>query len=162
MPEQIFSFQNDSFIWEWSETRRGLVSLKRTNDVYDTNYLRTADPDVFGNVILRWKDLDGHVQEWASRSAEAQLIQDEKEITAIFHPTAEVELRETWHFVNDEFQWEIAFKNQGDSSVAIADIELPLAMNQEYVKDTLTTYTQRVVRHDYCALDGSFYFVPME
>ena len=158
MAEQIFSFQNDSFIWEWSETRRGLVSLKRTNDVYDTNYLRTADPDVFGNVILRWKDLYGHVQEWTSRSAEARLIQNEKEITAIFHPTTEVELRETWHFVNDEFQWEIAFKNQGGSSVAIADIELPLAMNQEYVKDTLTTYTQRVVRHGYCALDGSFYY----
>ena len=158
MAEQIFSLQNDSFIWEWSKTRRGLISLRRTNDVYDTNYLRTADPDVFGNVILRWKDLDGHVQEWASRSAEAQFIQDEKEITAIFHPTAEVELRETWHFVNDEFQWEIAFKNQGDSSVTIADIELPLAMNQEYVKDTLTTYTQRVVRHGYCALDGSFYY----
>ena len=52
--ESFLKLSNQLFDVELDPMRNGAVSLRRVNDVFDTNYLRSEDAALFGNLIIRY------------------------------------------------------------------------------------------------------------
>lgn len=160
----VLTLKNDLFHLELDTARHGLTVLKRVNDKYDTNYARTEDPELLGNVTLRYATPEhlaaGEYREILSRRCDVMYEWTDTEIKLIYRDMLSrgVTMVETWKLVDDELLWEMQLTNVGQQELRIGDLQLHFAFNQAYVKDTTITYTQRLVRHGLCSLDGSFYY----
>ena len=157
-PEQI-TLRNDLFSVVLDTKRQGMTLLQRVGDVYNTNFLRTEDPELLGNITIRYKDeLNSNYTEIHTRSCNVQYTWTDTEIRLLYPDmqSSGIALTETWCLAGDELVWEMIFTNTNRTALRIGDLQLYFAMNQAYAEDTITTYTQRLVRHNFCSLDGSF------
>lgn len=155
---QPILMNNEFFFLEVDTVRNGLTVFKRINDAYDTNYLRSADTELLGNLVLRYQaGNEKQSRSWSTRESKAQF---EASKHALQWQCENEALRVTEGLVLEGKQlcWWFELTNTAAVDVCIQDLELPLAFNQAYVKDAVTTYTQRVVRHSFCSLDGSFIY----
>lgn len=156
--ESFLKLSNQLFDVELDPMRNGAVSLRRVNDVFDTNYLRSEDAALFGNLIIRYTtEGECALRTLSTGMLAANYVVSKDEIRLICGDDA-LEVEECWRLEGDELKWDFSIANKQACAVRIGDIELPLAFNQAYAKDTIVTYTQRLVRHGHCALDGSFFY----
>lgn len=149
---------NACFQLDLDTERNGMTLLKRSGDAFDTNCLRTADPDLLGNLIIRYTEADGGaLRSFCTRDGSAQYEQGENAAAWTCAQDA-ISLRESVSLDGEQMHWTIEVTNTSGAPIRIQDLELPMAFNQAYSKDTIVTYTQRVVRHSFCSLDGSFIY----
>ncbi|MCC6805024.1 MAG: hypothetical protein IT319_19235 [Anaerolineae bacterium] len=143
---------------------RGLIaSLKYLGDRFDTDFLLGNG---IGSVEIKYRFPGGHWQE-----AKSVVSDDTREVTSAQPGDLTVvyerdstktkgirafALREHYWLDGDALDWEITLHNKTDQPLEIGDLGLPLLFNTNYVSDSLTTYTQRVIRHSYIAGHGSF------
>lgn len=156
--------ENDLFYLEFDTVKRGVTMFKRVNDAFDTNYVRKTDQELLGNIIIRYargKQIEeGASYTVVSQRSTVQCDWTDSEIRFTFPNMLgkKIALVETWKLEGEELKWEMALTNTGDDDLRIRDLKLPMPFNQAYVKDTITTYTQRLVRHSFFSLDGSFLY----
>ncbi len=161
IPETL-SLENDLFHLELSTKRHGLTQLKRVLDSYDTNYARTEDDDLLGNITFRYAvpedAANNDYRTINTRQCKVNYTWDDQAIILTYPDMLSrgLALEEKWLLDGDEMRWEMTVKNISGKTLTIGDIELHFAFNQAYAKDTTTTYTKRLVRHSFCSLDGSF------
>ena len=160
MSSNCLTLENGSFSLELDKARHGLTRLMRVNDRCDTNYVRTEDDDLLGNITLRiaGRGSPAGILTVRSRQCEVGYDSDGSRISLIYDDmmNSGISMRETWRLSGNELRWEIGLENISGAEICVGDIELHFSFNQAYVKDTVTTYTKRLVRHSFCSLDGSF------
>lgn len=71
---------------------------------------------------------------------------------------SDFDLTETYELDGESLKWEMTFENLTANPLEFGDIGLPFLFNTKYVKDTTTTYTQRVVKHSFVSGDGSYIY----
>ncbi len=158
--------QNDTFIIGFHPQNGNLTILKRAGDAYDTNYLLGHG---LGTVELHYRV---GAREW--QQASSVLTKDTRQIeyddpdspteaTIRFDTDSskaqgikDFSLVEHFKLEASALRWTLTFTNRTPEIVEIGDLGLPILFNTRYVRDTIETYTQRVIRHSWVSGDGSF------
>lgn len=158
--------ESNNFILGFHPQNGNLVVLKRAGDAYDTNYLLGHG---IGTVELRYRV---GAEEWQEASSvltkdTRQIEMDDPdaptEVWIRFESDSEkgrgikgISLVEHFALKEDTLEWTITLVNRSAGAMEIGDLGLPFLFNTRYVRDTLETYTQRVIRHSWVSGDGSF------
>jgi len=157
---------NSIFKVEFNSTKGGITSLKRTNDVYDTEYVKKGHMLCDAMIIYRIQNSD-----W--KSIELAGIQENYVVEAISENKYQVRYSFGNELVliknvvldDDNLIWTMEFRNNSNRTIEIGDIALPLYMNTDYIGGDLMdedavklTYQNRLNRHRLIAKHGSFIY----
>ena len=165
--EHLLMRQSDSPFNLRFNLRNGVLSgLKYANDTYDTDFLFGHG---LGRVELRWRSAG---QPWVQSNSEKaadvrQVVTDNpdspREVAVEYNRDSSetdgitaLTLRGRFALEGDVLHWSITLVNRTPAPLEIGDLGLPMLFNTDYVRDSVTTYQQRVVRHSYVAGHGSF------
>jgi hypothetical protein len=146
-----------------------LVSLRRRDDAYDTDYV--AEDQRLGHVLLRWRRPGGGWQE----ASTAALAADGAMGAPRVRERAGVQTYETVFTVRDErgpvlaltvgfdvgvpdIHWRIGVENRTPGTLEIGDLAIPLPVTTRYAAGEGQRSTARVLKHQLIAGDGSFFF----
>lgn len=136
-----------------------IETLAREGDQFETNYALPDEAGSLGDVILRYRHAAD--QEWlaASTLGSGIRVNSKGSTTTVESDGGGGPLRVVTRYleVDGYLDWQIDVVNSGDLPVQLGDVALPFAFNTRYARDTETTYTRRVVRHDHVAGHGSFF-----
>jgi hypothetical protein len=142
----------------------GIISLKRVDDRYDTDYIMEGER--LGEVVVRyrpapeegWRELSTLARGGDGRT---ELLGGDRSAGVIFSYWSEAhELSLDEAFIVDEprMLWTLHLRNLTDRPLELGDVALPLLFNTAYVKDTTITYTQRLIKHSVIGGHGSFIY----
>lgn len=164
------NISNEHFKLRLSAT--GITSLKRTNDAYDTNYIRAAG--VLGDIVVQYSMENGKWQDvaasrMADRRAGARLEEKNEHLITcldryyLYHADfndhyADLELTVRFRLEGNALFWMLRFRNLSDKPLTIGDVILPLPFNTGRRWDTTEMFTRRVVSHRFVSGHGSFVF----
>ncbi len=139
----------------------GITSLKRVQDVYDTEYVSMGG--VLGNIAIQYKAPNDAnwsmakeiktVDEPAAANSDANTINYSIGATgADQHLKAD----ESFKLDGGVLTWTISLANQGDQPLVIGDLALPLSMAEGTPRGRGQIYTQKLIRHSFIAGNGSW------
>ena len=147
----------------------GILSLKRANDRYDTEYI--ARNRVLGHVNIRYKMGENEWRQFSTADGKNKFRQLPGDATdpapqynVIYNESgwddyyADLELTERFRVQGDALYWTIHFKNPTHKPLEMGDVVLPLPFNMEKRWDKEISTTQRLVQHDFVSGHGSFLF----
>lgn len=148
----------------------GIVSLKRTDDKHDTEYIQRSK--VLGHVLVRYRMLDGPWQEFATESIDethrkVRVSPDEHGVPhhlVIYNESgwddyfADLEITERFKVEGGALYWTLHFRNLTHKPLELGDVLLPLPFNSEPRWDKTIMYTQRVIPHRFISGHGSFLY----
>ena len=159
-------------------TEKGIASLRRTRDVFDTDYIQEGE--VLGDVILRYRLVkeEWRVQEtvpWWGSMPWLETHGAEIALLAVGLPPAEdgatvlegrgsdsrgwLELSRRMSVASESLAWDMGIRNLSSQRLQVGDLALPLLFNTRYVfMDTETTYEKRVIKQSFIAGHGSYIF----
>lgn len=138
---------------------QGISSLKRKNDIYNTNYIFKGEQ--LGDVVVRFRQSDGR---WTTLSTKLMAqknklkakLNNKKFITTTARKG--VKLKVIFLLEGKRLIWNIVLKNNNPYPVQIGDVALPLPMNNNWSWEKKVTYTRRVIRHSTASGNNSFLF----
>lgn len=147
--------------------RQGLMAgLKRRGDAFDTDFLKGHG---LGKVEIRYRTMDGDWQLATSLDFDdvrqvrvddeeqpSDIVVDYNRDSGDAKGIRSFSLQERFLLDGDQLIWQITLRNRLGQPLEIGDLALPMLFNTDYVRDSVTTYTQRVVRHSHIAGHGSF------
>jgi len=152
--------------------RAGITSLKFAGDKFDTDYI--ADESTLGHVRIRYKMGENNWREFSTTDAshKYQRLPDSRstralqQLSVVYNPQswikneyyADLELSERFRAEVNALYWTIFIRNPTHKPIELGDIFLPLPFNTSKRWDKETTYTQRVVQHQYISGHGSFLY----
>lgn len=155
--------QSTHFNLTFDPTTGGITSLKRQNDLYDTDYLLAGA--TLGAVIVRYRQGQGEWHELNTATAgatrQATISEDatHKVATFAYAPApAAPQLTVEFTLSDDLLVWTLHLRNPTDQPLELGDIALPLLFNTHYIWDAVTTFTQRLIKHSLIAGHGSFIY----
>jgi hypothetical protein len=139
----------------------GIISLKRTKDIYDTDYI--ANRAVLADVVVSFRT---DPQEQWTKISRAGLISAEGEKVSYKisandespNTPQQIDVRSGFVLRGDSLLWTIDIKNLTDKQMEVGDVGIPLRFNTQYGRDKIVTYTQRVIKHFLIAGSSSFVF----
>lgn len=145
-------------------SRGGITSLKRTQDRFDTEYIKQGN--LLDNVTLTYR----HPGEaWVKvQLDDPDLLfkltkQSQGQMEVHYRLPKDLELIKTWSLTDSRLTWQMEVRNRGTRALELGDMALPLRMNTDYVggdlqqKDAVRkTYQNRLNRHRLVAGHGSF------
>ncbi len=147
----------------------GITSLKKTNDVYDTDYI--ARGSTLGHLRIRYRLLEGEWEEFNTREIgrEFQRVRPSSSETLPDHLVvynssgwddyfADLEVHERFRVEGDALYWSLHFRNLTHKPLEIGDVEIPLPFNSEARWDKTVMSTQRVVPHQFVSGHASFVY----
>jgi hypothetical protein len=154
------------FSLQFDPSNKGITSLKRSNDVFDTEYIKKDH--ILGDMMIHyrinnsdWKKL---ILSEMQNNSKVELV-SKTEYKVVYSLGDGLEL--TKHLILQEgnLVWTMQFKNNLKNSIEIADIALPLKLNTDYVAGSVMdedavrlTYENRLNRHRLIAGHGSFIY----
>ena len=162
----VVSINNDYFDIKVDELSGGIMELKMTDDIFNTNFIigkegysqyALDDSRWLGDMITNYCIDNG---EWlnasTSMSDDIREISNDDTVITIFYPSGisnaengirDFELTETYKLKGDEFLWELKFVNSSDGELNFGDIGLPLPFNQYWTQNQTIVHEKRVFRH---------------
>jgi hypothetical protein len=123
----------------------GITSLKRTNDVFDTDYIQFGR--TLGPLVVSYRTGDDG---WRTVRADAlgATIGEDLELASGFTLDGVV------------MRWQISLKNVGDRPIEIGDLGFAMPFNTRICsRDKSVSYTQRQIPHFWIAGHASFIFL---
>ena len=159
-------FNNSEFSLQFDSLKGGVTSLKRSNDVFDTEYIKKDH--MLGDVMIRYRIKNS---EW--KKVVLSEMKDNFTIDVLSKEEYKVvyligdELKLTKHFLlkNDNLVWTMQFQNNSHKSIEIGDIALPFKLNTDYVAGSVMdenavrlTYENRLNIHQFISGYGSFIY----
>lgn len=168
--------KNGEFLLEYGP--RGITSLKRVNDVHDTEYISSGG--VLGNVAIQYKSVGA--ADWsvasdvvldADPSTESNAIRyvignpsptlaenssDSGPQTSSNLAASKLAASQTFTLDENRLTWSLSLANQSDQSLEIGDLALPLNMSEGTPEARGRIYTQKLIRHSFVAGHGSWIY----
>ena len=137
---------------------RGITSLKKDCDKFDTDYIR--DKMNLGNVKIAYRKNKGP---WIATSTNQAAPKAACQITSsscknTFVINDDLKVLVSYKLNGKKLSWDIKFSNLTNDDIQIGDIGLPFPCNTIYTWDKETTLNHRVLRHSHVAGHGSFMF----
>ena len=173
----VVSINNDYFNVKVDELSGGIMELKATGDILNTNFIigkvdypqyALDDSRWLGDIITNYCIDNG---EWVSASTsmsdDIREISNDDTLITIFYPSdisntengiRDFELTETYKLKDDEFLWEMEFVNSSDGELWFGDIGLPLPFNQYWTQNQTIIHEKRVFRHAFIGLDNTYFY----
>lgn len=155
-----------SFTLTFDPLAGGIISLKRSNDVFDTEYIKKDN--MLGDVMIRYRTQNSEWRKVAIAEMQDNYTVDvisKTEYKVVYSIGDELELIKQLVLKDDNLIWIMRFQNNTDQMIEIGDIALPLRMNTEYIGGDLMdeeavrlTYQNRLNRHRFIASHGSFIY----
>jgi hypothetical protein len=164
MPAAAFAdgqLKNEDFAIQYGA--RGITSLKRVQDAYETEYISTGG--VLGNIAIQYKTPGDAAWNLA------------REITLVDEPAApspgnnaikysiatpgvdkSLKADESFQLDGGTLTWTLTIANQGNVLLEIGDLALPLSMAENTPRGRGQIYTQKLIRHTFIAGNGSWTF----
>lgn len=155
----VFSVQLDT-------AKGGITSLKRRDDVVDTEYVRKGH--VLGDMFIRYRLSDADwktatlAEEHESRSVTAQ---SDAGFGFVYSLADGLNVEKKIVFEEDKLIWTVCLRNTTDHRMEIGDLALPLRTSTGYVSGDVMdqqavkrTYQHRLNRHRFVAGHGSFIY----
>ena len=141
-----------------------VVSLRRVNDAFDTDYILAGGRS--GDLMARYRSGDGQWQsvatgELAAKRLFREAIEGRSCRTTWAPDTAPnvgLSLSTAFALEGEALLWTITLSNAGSVPLEVGDLAFPCPMNSAYVWDREVTYNQRVIRHSLICGHGSFLF----
>ncbi len=159
-------FANSEFLLEFNSYKAGITSLKRTNDIYDTEYIKKGH--MLCDVMIRYRIQNSDWKSVKLADIEKNYVVEaisENEYQVRYTFGDELELIKNIVLDDDNLIWTMSFRNKTKTTLEIGDIALPLRMNTDYVggdlmdeKAVQLTYQNRLNRHRLINGHGSFIF----
>ena len=152
----------------------GITSLKRTNDTYDTDYIRAGG--FLGNIVIRYRMANGKWQETAAsgmpdrRVGEWHAGENSSEYKIsyfdryyLYHGDfndhyADLELTLRYRQEGGALFWTIHLRNLSGKALKIGDVLIPLPFNTQVRWTKTEMYTRRLIPHEFVSGHGSFAF----
>ncbi len=141
-------------------TARGITSLRRVNDAFETEYL--APNGVLGNVAIQYKAAGD--ANWTMAREIAQAGEPAAGSNAVSYAIGNANTSETLHaeenfkLENGVLTWTLSLANQGNKPLEIGDLAVPLAMAEGTPTGRGQIYTQKLIRHSFIAGNGSWVY----
>jgi Family of unknown function (DUF5695) len=136
---------------------RGITSLKRVKDVYDTEYL--APGGVLGNVVIQYRA--GGDARWSVAREIAPMGdagKDESAVHYVIGAQTDLKAEETFALEKGVLTWTLTLANVGEKPLEIGDLALPMSMAEGTPAERGAIYTQKLIRHSFVAGNGSWAF----
>ena len=136
---------------------KGITSLKRVKDVYDTEYL--APGGVLGNVVIQYRA--GGETGWRV-ARDVALAGDagkgESAVRYAIGVQADLKAEESFALEKGVLTWTLTLANMGEKPLEIGDLALPMNMAEGTPAERGAIYTQKLIRHSFVAGNGSWAF----
>ena len=130
--------KNSNFSIVFDSTKGGITSIKRTADVYDTEYIKSGH--LLGNLTLHYRvdNSDWKKSEISDKSDSytVEILSDsEYKVKYAIGDDNDPIFILTKHIILKDIKllWNIEFQNVSNNKVEIGDIALPLRMNTDYI-----------------------------
>ena len=157
------AFSSPAFCTEVLDGR--IVSLKRTGDVFDTDYILAGEK--LGEVFIRYRAEGGPWREAVTAdladAAEVRLPEAGDSECAVAYAIGGRErpdmlLEARFAFQGEALIWTLRCRNGTGRPLELGDVAVPLPMNTEYVWDKDVTAARRVFRHSFISGHASLVF----
>lgn len=152
--------QSNLFNLTFDPTTGGITSLKRQNDLYDTDYLLAGA--TLGEVIVRYRVGQGAWREASTTAPECiRQVKIDSNVPSSSMTSlswGDLSLSILFVLIDDMLYWTMRFSNPTDQPLELGDVALPLLFNTHYIWDAVTTFTQRLIKHSLIAGHGSFIY----
>ncbi len=160
-PKEI---SNSDFLLKIDDESAGVVSLKRMNDVYSTEYIKQGYQLLDTKIAIR-----SGKEEWNS-FALSELLNPTTTVTnngfqARYQVDGRIEIVKDVNLEDDKLKASLVFKNLTSEPLEVGDVGLPLTMNTDYIGGDLMeadavekTYQNRLNMHRLINGHGSFIF----
>jgi hypothetical protein len=138
---------------------RGITSLKRVGDAYDTQYI--APGEVLGKVAIRYRTPG---QDWRlvreSALAHEPNGEDNRLVfsLAASSDSSPLQAEESFALDGGSLLWTLTLTNLGSETLEIGDLALPLGMAEGTPQRRGQIYTQKLIRHSLIAGHGSWVY----
>jgi len=144
----------------------GIISLKRSNDVFDTEYIKKDN--MLGDVMIRYRTQNSEWRKIAIAEMQDNYTVDvlsKTEYKVVYSIGDELELIKHLVLEDENLIWIMRFQNNTDQRIEIGDIALQLKMNTDFVAGSVMdeeavrlTYQNRLNKHRFIAGHGSFIY----
>jgi hypothetical protein len=128
-----------------------IVSLKRVNDAFDTDYI--APESRFCDVVVKYRSADSDWKKGASldlaNAGSADITTEGDTTTASYDIDKSLALTVKLDLQDNALLWLITLENKTNEPLEIGDIAMPFPMNSAFVWDPDETCNLRVFRHDF-------------
>lgn len=126
----------------------GICSLKRSRDIFDTDYIQEGQ--VLGPLGV-WFRTTGETWRYTD------LIHCSRNDTP-GEPDSPLAVSSVFSLEANALIWQIQLRNFSPEPVEVGGLAVPLPFNTRYVRDPQATYTKRLVKHCFMAGSASFIF----
>lgn len=153
--ESIF-LESGSFQLEASD--KGIVGLRRINDVHDTGYI-APDHALGADVTVRFRRTEVAGSDWIEKTGGTR-NEDCGDSRIVYASTDSNDLRMEQEFrvKEDSLDWTITLVNLGDGGLEVGDLAVPLVFAEKTPRDRGNIYTQKLIRHSYISGHGSWVY----
>ncbi|HVT83026.1 MAG TPA: DUF5695 domain-containing protein, partial [Phycisphaerae bacterium] len=135
----------------------GITSLKRVNDVADTEYI--APNGAIGNVAIQYRTGDSP---WTLvrnvALADEPAGGNNTVVYTIGAADSALKAQESFKLNGGVLTWTLTLANQGNAEMEIGDLAVPLAMAEGTPAGRGSIYTQKLIRHSFLAGNGSWVY----
>jgi len=147
------NLRNSAFTIRYSD--EGITSLRRTNDVADTEYI--ANGGSLGRVVARYRtSLEGDWHEIAHPKLAGEAAGNRIEYR-IGDPQ-DLSVSESFQLEGGQFAWSIKLANQTNAPLEVGDLAVPTEMAEGTPGRRGDIYTQKLLRHGLIAGSGSWMY----
>jgi hypothetical protein len=147
------ALHNEAFDIQYSD--EGIKSLRRTNDVADTNYV--ASGGLLGPVVVRYRASASG--EWRDlRRLKLAGATGDNKIEYRAGGIDDLTVGVSFQFEGDQLSWKITLTNNTANEIEVGDLALPLRMAESTPQQRGAIYTQKLLRHSLIAGNGSWMF----
>lgn len=155
---------NDHFLLKFDDQAAGLVSLRKQNDVYSTEYIKTGHQLLDAKISFREKGGSWN-SALLSELKNPMITKQPKGFEVTYTMQGNLEVRKKLSLEGDKLTASLGFKNLTDGDLELGDIGLPLTLNTDYIGGDLMeaeavekTYQNRLNMHRLINGHGSFIF----
>jgi hypothetical protein len=128
-----------------------IVSLKRVNDAFDTDYI--APESRFCDVVVKYRSADSDWKKGSSldlaNAGSANITTEGDTTTASYDIDKSLALTVKLDLQDNALLWLITLENKTNEPLEIGDIGMPFPTNSAFVWDPDETCNLRVFRHDF-------------
>lgn len=139
----------------------GITSLKRVNDVHDTDYI--GESGALGRLVVRYRTLPAGDWTEVGEVVRTEVGQTDANVMNFRlggpRPALEtLQVNQRFELNDESLDWTITLRNESSARIEVGDLGVPLQMAERTPGNRGEIYTQKLLRHSYVGGHGSWIY----